>query len=59
MGVRGGAVVEVLRYKPEGRGSIPDGVTGSFHSHNPSGRTIALESTQSLTEMSTRNNSWG
>ena len=30
-----------------------------FHWHNPSGRTMALGSTQSLTEMSTRNMSWG
>jgi len=30
-----------------------------FHWHNPSGRTMALGSTQSLTEMSTRNISWG
>jgi hypothetical protein len=36
-------------------GSIPDGVTGIFHLHNPSGRTVALELTQPLTEMSTRN----
>ena len=27
--------------------------------HNPSGRTVALGSTQPLTEMSTRNISWG
>jgi hypothetical protein len=40
-------------------GSIPDGVTGIFHWHNPSGRTMALGSTQPLTEMSTRNISWG
>jgi hypothetical protein len=40
-------------------GAIPDGVTGFFHSHNPSGLTIALGSTQPLTEMSTRNISWG
>jgi len=33
-------------------GSIPDGVTGIFHCHNPSGRTIALGLTQLLTEMS-------
>jgi hypothetical protein len=26
---------------------------------DPSGRTVALESTQPLTEMSARNNSWG
>jgi hypothetical protein len=40
-------------------GSIPDGVTGVFHWHNPSGHTIALGLTQPLTEVSTRNNSWG
>ena len=40
-------------------GSIPDGATGIFHWHNPSGRTTALGSTQPLTEMSTRNVSWG
>ena len=40
-------------------GSIPDGVIGIFHGHNPFGRTIALGSTQPLTEMSTRNISWG
>ena len=32
-------------------GSIPDGVTGIFHGHKPSGRTMALGSTQPLTEM--------
>jgi hypothetical protein len=40
-------------------GSIPDGVTGIFHWHNRFGRTMALGSTQPLTEMSTRNLSWG
>ena len=40
-------------------GSIPDGVIGIFHWHNPSGRTMALVLTQPLTEMSTRNISWG
>jgi hypothetical protein len=29
-----------------------------FHWHNPVGRTVALGSTQPLTEMSTRNISW-
>ena len=38
-------------------GSILDGVTGIFHRYNPSGRTVALGSTQPLTEMSTRNTS--
>jgi hypothetical protein len=36
-------------------GSLPDGVTGIFHCHNPSG----LGLTQHLKEMSTRNISWG
>ena len=35
-------------------GSIPDGFTGIFHLFNFSGRTVALESTLILTEMSTR-----
>ena len=35
-------------------GSIPNGVIEIFHWHNPSGRTMALASTQPLTEMSTR-----
>jgi len=47
--------VEALRYKPEGC----DGMTGIFHWHNPSGSTMALGLTHSLTEMSTRNISWG
>ena len=40
-------------------GSISDGVIGIFHWHNPSGRTMALGLTQPLTEMSTKNISWG
>jgi hypothetical protein len=40
-------------------GSIPDCVIGIFHLHNPFGRTMALGSTQPLTEMSTRSISWG
>ena len=36
-------------------GSITDYITGIFHWHNPSGRTMALWSTQPLREMSTRN----
>jgi hypothetical protein len=51
-GARGNVVVEALRYKP-------DGVTGYFLWHKPSGRTMALGSTQVLTEISTRNISWG
>ena len=50
-------LVESLRRKVAG--SIPNGVTGIFHWHNPSGHTMTLGSTKSLTEMSTRNISWG
>jgi hypothetical protein len=40
-------------------GSIPDSGVGIFHWHNPTGRTVALGLTQPVTEMSTRNISWG
>jgi hypothetical protein len=40
-------------------GSIPDGVIAIFHWHNPFDRTMALGSTQPVTEISTRNISWG
>jgi hypothetical protein len=40
-------------------GSIPGGITGIFQRLNPSGRTVALGSTQPLAEMSTRNPSCG
>ena len=40
-------------------GSIPDGIIGFFHWHNPFGRTMALGLAESLTEMSTRNVFWG
>jgi len=40
-------------------GSIPDGVIGIFHRHNPSDRTMVLGSTQPLIKMSTRSISWG
>jgi hypothetical protein len=39
--------------------SIPDGVTRIFHGLNLYGHTMALGSTQPLTEMITRNISWG
>ena len=32
-------------------GSIPDGVIGIFHRHNPSDRTMALGSTKPLTKI--------
>jgi hypothetical protein len=59
--VLGTAVAHSLRHCATTRkvaGSIPDGVIGIFHRHNPSGRTMALGSTQALTEMSTRNISY-
>jgi hypothetical protein len=59
---RGHAVAQWLRHCATNRkvaGSIPDSVIWICHWHNPSGRTMALESTQPLTELSTRNNSWG
>jgi hypothetical protein len=40
-------------------GSIPDGVMEFFIYINPSDRTMALGSTQPLTEMSTGSISWG
>jgi hypothetical protein len=39
--------------------SIPEGVTEIFHRLNPSGHTMALGSTQPLTEISTSGISWG
>jgi hypothetical protein len=39
--------------------SIPDGVIWIFHWCNPFGRTVSRGSTQPLTEMNTRNTSWG
>jgi hypothetical protein len=45
-----------LCYKPEDAGSSPDEVIGFFFNlSNPSSRTMALGSTQPLTEMSARN----
>jgi len=41
------------------RSSIPDDVIGIFHWHNPSGRTVTPGLTQPLTDMGTRNISWG
>jgi hypothetical protein len=40
-------------------GSIPDEIIGFFNWPNPSSRTMALGSTQPLTEMSTRNHPGG
>jgi len=59
MGARGsaagwGTVLQATSYE----GLIPDGVIRIFHWRNPSGRTMALGSTQPLTEMGTRNIYW-
>jgi hypothetical protein len=48
-------LVEVLCYKPEGRGFKSREVIRFCNSSNLSSRTITLESTQPLTQMSTRN----
>ena len=51
-----------LRYCATNRkvaSSIPDGVVGIFQLLNPSDRIVDLASTQPLTEISTRNHSWG
>jgi hypothetical protein len=47
-------LVEALYFKLEGVGSIPDEVIGFFNLSNPSSRIMVPESTQPLTEMSTR-----
>jgi hypothetical protein len=51
-------LVEALHYKPEGRGFDSRWCHLIFHWH-AFGRAMALGSTQSLTEMSTRHISWG
>jgi len=56
---RGSTVVKVLCYKSEGRWFDSRWCHGIFHWHNSSDRNVALESTQPLTEMSTRSISWG
>ena len=58
-GTRGGAVgYGTALQQGKFAGSIPGGVIGIFHWHNPSGNKRALDLTQPLTEMSTRNISW-
>ena len=56
------AIAQWLRYCATNRnvaGSIPDGVIWMFHWNNLSDRTMALGSTQPLTEMCTRSIFWG
>jgi hypothetical protein len=52
-------LVEALCYKSEGHGFNSWWVTGIFHWQKPSSHTMAPGLTQPLTEMSTRNISWG
>ena len=53
-------LVEALRYKPEeSRLRYPIVSLEFFILYNPSGRTMALRLIQPLTEMSTRDISWG
>ena len=53
-GARGGLVVKALRYKPAGRGFDSRWCQDFSTWYNPAGCTMALGSTQPLTEMSTR-----
>jgi len=56
----GCTVVKVLCYTSEGRWFDPSWCQRCFSlTENPSDRTMALGSTQPLTEMSTRSISWG
>ena len=50
---------EALRYKPKDRGLDCRWFNGIYNFLNPSGRTMALGSTQPLTEVSIRSISWG
>ena len=51
-------LVEVLRYKPEGRGFNSQGCHWNFSLNIPTGPTMALGLNQPLTQMSTRNIFW-
>ena len=50
---------EALYYNQKVMSSLPIGVTGIFHLHDPSSCTMALGLTEPPTEMSTRNFFWG
>jgi hypothetical protein len=58
LGDRGSTVVKVLRYKSEGRW-FDSRLCHEFFIYINSDRTMALVSTQPLTEMSTGSISWG
>jgi hypothetical protein len=59
VGYRSSTVVKVLRYESEGHWFDSRWCHGIFHWHNPSDHTMAVGSTQPLTEMSTRSIYWG
>jgi hypothetical protein len=59
LGTRWRSWVRHCAASPKFLGSISDGVIENFYGHNPSGRTMVVGLTQPLTEMSTRNISWG
>jgi len=48
-------LVETICYRQKVAGSIPEGVTWISHWHNPPSRAMALESTQPLTKVNTKN----
>ena len=56
---RGTAVAQCCATNRKVAGSIPDGAIGIYHWHNPSDQTMALRSTEPLTEMSSRSISLG
>ena len=59
LGNAGVQLVEALHYKPECRGFDARWCHWKFYWHNPSRRAMALGLTEPITEMSTRNISWG
>jgi coproporphyrinogen III oxidase len=59
MGYAAAQLFEALRYKSKGRRYNSQWCHSIFHWHNPSGPTMVLGLTQSLTEMNTSNIYWG
>ena len=52
-------VIEALRYNSEGREFDSLWCQWTYHSHNRSGRATAMGLTEPLTDIRTRNISWG
>jgi hypothetical protein len=57
--IRGHAMAQLVNASRKVAVSIPVGATRIFHWRNSSGPTMALGSTQSTTDMNTRNIAWG